>query len=227
MKPVLIITRPAPDGDRFATEVAAQIDVPVVISPLQRIVPIEVECRAQGFVFTSTNGVAQAERLGLTRGPAWCVGDRTMRDAAAAGFDATSAKGNVEDLIAMILQQSPQMELAHIRGREARGDVAHRLSAAGIMCADVIAYDQRPVDLSQEAKIAIEGANRTIIPLFSPRAAALLVSQAKIGPSAVLIAMSAAVAKPLSAHRVEVLDTPSGRAMLAAVISACRKMSPL
>ena len=226
MKPVLIVTRPAPDGARFANEVGAQLDVPILISPLQTIVPIEAECHAQGFVFTSTNGVAQAERLGLASGPAWCVGDRTMREAEIAGFDAKSAHGNVEDLIAMILMQNPRMELAHIRGREARGDVAHRLSAAGVACADVIAYDQRPVDLSQEAKVAIEGANPAIIPLFSPRAAALLVKQVKIGPNAVLIVMSAAVAKPLSSYRVEVLNAPSGHTMLEAVIAACSKVSP-
>ena len=226
MKPVLIVTRPAPDGAHFANEVGAQLDVPILISPLQTIVPIEAECHAQGFVFTSTNGVAQAERLGLASGPAWCVGDRTMREAEIAGFDAKSAHGNVEDLIAMILMQNPRMELAHIRGREARGDVAHRLTAAGVACADIIAYDQRPVDLTQQAKAAIEGVDPAIIPLFSPRAAVLLVEQAKIGPNAVLIAMSAAVAKPLSSYRVKVLNAPNGQTMLEAVLAACNKVSP-
>ncbi len=226
MKPVLIITRPAPDGERFARAVAAQVDVSIVMSPLQEIIPVEARCDADEFVFTSTNGVVQAARLGLASGRAWCVGDRTAQVARDAGFDAVSAGGNVEDLLALILQQHPTQELVHIRGREARGDIAPRLTAAGVICRDVVAYEQSPVALTDLAIAVIEGGNPAIIPLFSPRAAVLLLEQVKIGPMVTLIAMSEAVADRLGDQQVMVANAPNGDAMLAQVVEVCRKLQP-
>lgn len=226
MKPTLIITRPVPDGARFAGEVAAHIDVPTILSPLQEIVPLDTECDAGGYLFTSSNGVAQASRLGLSAGPAWCVGDRTAQMARDAGFDAQSANGNAEDLIAMVLNQRPAIALAHIRGRAARGDIAPRLSAAGIHCDDVIAYDQRAIALTKEAKVAIEGVNPVIIPLFSPRTASLLLEQIRLGSHIELIAISQVTANALAPHHAMVVDAPNGVEMLAAVVNACNKVSP-
>ena len=57
-----------------------------------------------------------------------------------AGFDAVSAQGTVEDLLALILAEGPKAALAHIRGKEARGDLGPRLRANGINCVDVVAY---------------------------------------------------------------------------------------
>ncbi len=226
MKPTLIITRPVPDGARFAREVATHIDVPTILSPLQEIVPLNAVCAAEGYLFTSSNGVAQASRSGLSAGPAWCVGDRTAQVARDAGFDAQSANGNAEDLIAMVLNQRPSIALAHIRGRAARGDIAARLSAAGIHCDDVIAYDQRAIALTKEARAAIEGANHVIIPLFSPRTGKLLVDQIKLESHIELMAISQATADALAPHHVMVVDAPNGAEMLVAVVNACNKVSP-
>lgn len=213
MQPTLIITRPAPDGARFAT---AFTGVRVLLSPLQRIDPVGATCSARGAIFTSTNGVAQAERLGMTSGPAWCVGDRTAQAAHAAGFDAVSAGGDVEDLLKLILSANPEIPLAHIRGRDARGDLAPRLRAAGIDCADCIAYNQIPVPMTTEALAAINGADPVIIPLFSPRAATLLLGQVAMTDNVTLIAISKTVASALGDHRSILVDRPDGPAMLAA-----------
>lgn len=217
MQPTLIITRPAPDGAKFA---ARFTDVRVVLSPLQRIDPVDAACSARGVIFTSANGVAQAERLGLISGPAWCVGDRTAQAATDAGFDAMSANGNAEDLLALILSDPPQFRVAHIRGRDARGDIAPRLRAKGIDCVDCIAYQQTPIPLTAEAIAAIEGAERLIIPLFSPRAAALLLDQVKLPDHADLIAISPAVAAVLGDHAI-VADRPDGDAMYNATARRC------
>ncbi len=227
MKPVLIITRPAPDGDRFASEVAAHVDVSIIVSPLQKIVPVEVMCGAGAVVFTSSNGVAQAVRMGLTGARAWCVGERTAQLAQDAGFDAVSAGGNAEDLIKLILTQKPLENLTHIRGREARGDIAPRLTASGVPCADLIAYEQETLSLSEAAKAATQGVSPAIIPLFSPRAAMLFLEQVSVGPHSKFIVMSKAVADCMGGLRVQVLDEPNGDAMLAAVIAACRNSQPL
>ncbi|MCO4847362.1 MAG: uroporphyrinogen-III synthase [Yoonia sp.] len=213
MQPTLIITRPAPDGATFA---AAFPRVRVLLSPLQRIDPVDVDCFAKGVIFTSTNGVAQAERLGMTSGPAWCVGDRTAQAAQAAGFDAVSAGGDVEDLLKLILTDCPAFPLAHVRGRDARGDLAPRLRAAGIDCADCVAYNQTPVPMTASARQAIDGAEPVIIPLFSPRAAALLLDQVTIKENVTLVAISKNVASALGQHRSILADRPDGPAMLEA-----------
>ena len=217
MQPTLIITRPAPDGAKFAARFTG---VNVILAPLQRIDPVDANCSAQGVIFTSTNGVAQAKRLGLTSGNAWCVGNRTAQAATRAGFDAASAQGNAEDLLALILSDPPQFPIAHIRGRDARGDIAPRLRAKGIDCADCIAYQQTPIPLTAKAVAAIEGAERLIIPLFSPRAAALLLGQVKLPEHADLIAISPAVAAVLG-NRAIVADRPDGDAMYDATARRC------
>jgi len=213
MQPTLIITRPAPDGARFA---AAFTGVQVLLSPLQRIDPVDVLCAAKGVIFTSTNGVAQAERLGMTSGPAWCVGDRTAQAAKAAGFDAVSAGGDVENLLKLILSANPEVSLAHIRGCDARGDLAPRLRAVGIDCVDCIAYNQTPVPMTPDALRAINGRESVIIPLFSPRAATLLLGQVRLKKNVTLIAISKTVASVLGNHRAVLADRPDGPAMLAA-----------
>ena len=217
MQPTLIITRPAPDGARFAAAFDGYI---ALLSPLQRIDPVPAICAAQGVIFTSTNGVAQAARLGLSSGPAWCVGNRTAEIAKVAGFDAVSADGDIEDLLKFIVSDGPDFPVAHIRGRDARGDLAPRLRAAGINCTDCIAYAQTPVPISAQARAMIEGADRVIIPLFSPRAAQLLLDQATIGPNVTFVAISHAVAAILDGSAAIVADHPDGRAMIAATMTA-------
>lgn len=225
MTPVLIITRPEPDGARFAALVQEAVAVEVILSPLMAIVPIDAECSADEVIFTSTNGVVLAAGLGLHGGRAWCVGDRTTETARAAGFDAVSAQGTVEDLLALILAAGPTGDLAHIRGKEVRGDLAARLRAAGVQCRDVIAYEQRAVSLTDQAKSHIQGAEPTIVPLFSPRTAGLLVEQVTIGAGTVILAMSPAVAKAVPRKDVHVIAEPTGEAMLAATIAQCRMLS--
>lgn len=220
MKPILIITRPEPDGARFAAAVREAVAVDVILSPLMKIEPLYVECQADAVIFTSTNGVAQAERLGLKRGRAWCVGDRTAEMAREAGFDAVSAQGTVEELLALVLADAPKGMIAHIRGKEARGDLGSRLRAQGINCTDVIAYAQVAVPLNDAARAAIAGADPVVIPLFSPRSADLLVKQVKIGPQAKVLAMSDAVARMLPDVEVDVIARPDADAMHAAVVAA-------
>lgn len=219
MKPVLIITRPEPDGARFAATMQEGIDVKVILSPLIEIVPLDAKCQADEVIFTSANGVAQAARLGLTSGRAWCVGDRTAEMARKAGFDAVSAQGNAEDLVALILEAAPKGALAHIRGTEARGDLGPRLRAEGINCVDVVAYDQVPTTLSDDALNAIRGVAPVIIPLFSPRSAGLLLEQVTIGPHVTVVAMSKAVANRLGSVGAHVIAEPTAKAMHDALIA--------
>ena len=222
--PHLIITRPAPDGDRFAGQLRAALgaDVPITLAPIMAIAPLDASSDAHGFIFTSSNGVAAAVRMNVARGAAWCVGDRTADMANAAGFDAQSAGGNAEDLIELVKCTAPAIPIAHIRGEHARGDIGPRLRAAGLNCIDVVAYTQTGLMLQPDVIARIEGGNLAIIPLFSPRATKLLMEQVKMGPNVRLIAISEQTA---GSHNMIVAAQPNGLAMLAAVIAAFRAFS--
>jgi len=177
MPPKLIITRPASSAERFALDVQTELgrDVDCIFSPAYEIVfvPLKIIHRPDAYVFTSANGVAAAARAGVS-GSAWCVGDRTAQLAQEAGFNATSAHGDVEDLYSAILNTRTKDRLLHIAGRHTRGDLGPRLTAQGLTCETITAYDQLILPPTDLFNLARNGADALVIPLFSPRAALIL-----------------------------------------------------
>jgi uroporphyrinogen-III synthase len=75
--------------------------------------------------------------------------------------------------LALILREKPQA-LIHLRGREARGDLAQRLSAAGVFTQERVVYAQDAQRLSDEAVSVLSGKAPVLVPLFSPRSAEIL-----------------------------------------------------
>lgn len=194
MTPTLIVTRPAGQSASFAAAIAALWDAPlrVILSPLLEIVCLAPQMeQPDAVIFTSANGVDAAGSLGLRAGlTAWCVGEKTADVARQAGFDPVTGPGDAAGLTRAILDAAPQGRLAHIRGRHARGDIAATLNNAGLHCADVIAYDQRPLPLTTEAQAALAGTEPVILPLFSPRSATILAEQGPFRAPVYLVAIS-------------------------------------
>lgn len=183
-QPLLILTRPAAAAARFcATEAAMLSGVTVLAAPVLDIVAVDAALPAapatyRGAIFTSENGAAQAARLGLpTDITAWCVGGQTARAAEAAGFTTRTAGGDAESLLALLETENVTGPLVHIRGAHARGDVAARLTARGVPCDLVVAYDQIALPLPAAVLAAFAGDAPVVVPLFSPRSAALLRAQ--------------------------------------------------
>lgn len=178
MTPILIITRPNGPDAPFARAVLNALgeDVPVIFAPAFSIVPLPAKVPADiaHLIFTSVNGVAQADRLKLPRVTAWCVGDRTAEAACAAGFHAQSAGGDADALVEVILDHAPIGRLVHVAGLEALGDVAARLSAGGLSAQTIHAYRQQPCDPSDALVAASRGTNPAVAPVFSARSAAIL-----------------------------------------------------
>ena len=154
------------------------------------------------------------------------MGDRTAEVARGLGFQALSAAGDAEVLVALILSRRPG-GLLHLRGQEARGEIAARLTAAGLPCAEVVGYVQAEQPLTAEAQALLGGQALVIAPVFSPRTAEILAAECqRIAATAPLrlVAMSPAVAKagaaldpvPLIAAR------PDGDSMLQAVLQALK-----
>jgi len=225
MMPTLILTRPTAQSESFAAEVKAQWDgdLRIVQSPLIEIVPLPARCDApDAVIFTSANGVAAAGRFDLPNGlEAWCVGENTALLAKAKGFTPITGPGDADGLVASIISTRPMGRLAHIRGVHARGDISDRLNASGLTCEDVIAYDQKELPLTEDARNVLAALNPVLFPLFSPRTATILNKRGPFAAPVHVIAMSDAVRNAVSeglAIRTIMAKKPDRAAMVDATL---------
>ena len=177
----IIITRPQRAAERTAEKLrAAGADGGrIVISPLVEIAPTAAVSgldRGRAAVFTSENGVLAAPMPppGIT---AWCVGNRTASAARRRGYSAKAASGNAESLIDLLRQFRPEEPLIWLRGRHFAVDMESRLIALGLQVESAVVYDQAALKLSPEALDLLRSA-ACVLPLFSPRTAEILCSEA-------------------------------------------------
>ncbi|WP_425092301.1 uroporphyrinogen-III synthase [Tropicimonas sp. S265A] len=204
----VILTRAQAQSERFAKTLPDSTRA--VFSPLlemdfhrlsEAILPQET------LLFTSENGVAAlVAQDGGTRGQkALCVGDRTAQAARAAGFDARSARGTADDLVQMAAHAPGPF--VHIHGAHTRGDVTARLIGAGKSCRALCLYTQQARPLTPEALSVLTGNTPSLVPLFSPRTAALFRAACPSAPKAHLICLSKAVSKQVTDGRYAVCKT--------------------
>ncbi|MBZ8118501.1 uroporphyrinogen-III synthase [Roseovarius sp. LXJ103] len=222
MAHTILITRPEPGGTRFEAQVRAQFsDVRTCLSPILEIVPepdaVPIH-GVRGLIFTSQYGVEQfAAQVARRDFPVFAVGGATGVVARAAGFgDVVEAEGDAVSLVAKIIEHGVLGPLLHLRGGVAAGDVAGDLTAAGIETRVAILYRQDEAAPTPEAKALLAGTAPVIVPLFSPRSAALWFAQSKPRAPLVIIAISEAVARavPEGVAPMFVAHTPDAEAML-------------
>jgi uroporphyrinogen-III synthase len=221
----VILTRPAAQGDRFAADLRARFGdaVQVILSPL--IAPVFPSVTVpdgdfRAVVLTSETGAQAAARLPGVPRRAWCVGDRTAAAAQALGFEAQSAAGDADALVGAIVAAGEAGRLIHLRGRDSRGEVAARLTAAGLPTAEVIVYAQAAQPLTDAARAVLQADAPVIVPLFSPRSAQLFAATQPKAPL-FIAALSPAVAAGLGDLRckmVAVADHPDAKALLQALV---------
>ncbi len=144
-------------------------------------------------IFTSTVGVDYAP-YGAGR-QAWCVGDATAQAAQGTGYHAISAAGSAEDLVALILQESPTGKLAHFRGEVSQGDITIRLQGAGFQCVDCVAYRKAPSDPTGELSDCLAGQTPIILPVFSGETVSILADWPFDFSNCHVVAISPAVAE--------------------------------
>ncbi|HVG49766.1 MAG TPA: uroporphyrinogen-III synthase [Rubellimicrobium sp.] len=222
----LLLTRPEAASRRFllACEKAWGGPVLAVLSPVMAIRPVEVrlEKPPAALVLTSENGAVRAGELGLAPRVAWCVGPRTAAAAEQAGFQAIEAGPDAEALLAALLDARPAGPLLHLRGEHARGEVVGRLRATGLDAWEVVAYRQEALGPTPDARAALDGPDPLVVPLFSPRSAALLEGWAPRAPLHV-VALSPAVseaARRLGPERLSVAYRSESGAMVEATLAA-------
>ncbi len=227
-RPTVLLTRPRAASERFAQDLQG---MEVVIAPLMEIVATGADIRLDGIsglILTSEAAVAALPTSPLR---AYCVGPRTADAARAAGLLAEELGPNASGLVAQLLARHTDGTLLHVRGQHQRGDIAARLSAGGIPTRDVVAYDQRAVDPGPDFRAAL-ARDALLVPLFSPRSAALFAQAADgLSPAAELFAMSTAVADALPdalRRQCRIIPAPNGADMTRTLnaAAALRRISP-
>ncbi len=222
--PIVLLTRPLMQSQRFAGELALRYGaVQVVISPLMapRVLPQPHSPAAAAVIFTSETGVAAAAESGLwqTGRPdiAYCVGTRTAGAAAAQGFSTRDAGGDWRDLAALIAADGAKSPLIFACARDAPHHLQTALKALGFTVLRCDVYAQDPQPLTAQARAVLAGANPVLLPLFSPRSAAQFCA-VSLHPNAPLrvAALSENVAKAFSlpVQSLRVADRPNAAAML-------------
>lgn len=198
MPPTILLTRPETASRRFAARLA-RFGLPVVISPILRILPLAHDRarvdQARGLVFTSAHGVAGA---GPGRGrPAICVGPATARAARQAGYEVTEGPGDALRMLPLLQDLGPGW--LHVHGAH----VARALPLPAIAV-----YDQEAQPLSAAAREVLEADGPVILPLFSPRSSRLLAEATGQARAPVWLA-------PISPAAAEAWSGPVARQVLA------------
>ena len=176
----VLLTRPLPQSERFADQLKLALGdrIRVVISPILTIRPINSPVSLDGVsavILSSENGArVLAEMMDVGGRLAYCVGDRTAHVAHGFGMRAMSANGDANDLIAMIKEHHQAGQLLHVHGAVSQGDIAANLNANGINTRSEVIYEQVETSLSNQARALLQGDEPVILPLFSPRSAALV-----------------------------------------------------
>lgn len=229
MPPTILITRPEPAAQRFADQLRAELGcgVSVVLSPLMRIEPCGTLPALDGIttlIFTSRNGVAVFARESPRRNiPCYTVGDATAALAHDEGLHAMSCGGDADHLVARMLADKVQGPCLHIRGEHGVGDIAARLTAAGVATTEAVLYRQEAQPLTDAARALLQREAPVIIPLFSPRLARLISKGLRGHAPKYGVAMSRAVAAAIPADILKsliVAQAPNAAAMIEAVKTA-------
>ena len=214
IKPILMVTRPIESAQGFVKAVKSQAKSPfqTVNSPALRIDPIDVPEIGQvdTLVLTSSNGVKRAAEIGLCPVECFCVGEKTTKLAQNLGLGAKLAGHDAEALVQTLMEVRPSGQIVHLSGQHTRGAVVERLKSVGLNARRVIAYHQKILEPTAEAKGAFMGTIPVVLPMFSPRSAALVIKQPINAPLHV-IAMSDAVREVLPqgfGSTIKVVDHP-------------------
>ena len=173
----LLITRPQPDADKLAAELAARGHT-CIISPVLEIVPHDAEVGfdgVQALLLTSRNGVralcTATDRRDI---PVLAVGRGTANEAEGAGFKTLAASGDVAALGALVREtlRPDAGTLLWITGKNVRGDLRADLRAAGYSVVRHVLYEARPVGaLPEPGAAALQRQEIDGALFFSPRTA--------------------------------------------------------
>lgn len=222
-RPFLLMTRPLQAARAFVGRMPYDIRTATepVFAPLIQIEPTADSLepgQAHGIILTSSNAVTVARDLGFsTRMPCYCVGTRTAQAARDAGWDAQTVDDTADALVRRLIQARPSAPLLHLCGVHRRGQIAERLTDAGLPTSECAIYDQRLLGATADVQARILTGRPVIAPVFSPRTARQFVGEFANRGQIHAIALSDAVADPLLSvgfASVSTAQRPDGAAMV-------------
>lgn len=225
MPPIVLITRPEPDGKEFAATLRTQPggDVAMIHSPILQIVArgtVPDVSPYRWLIFTSRNGVRHFSAASARRDiPSYGVGDATADEAKAVGIESISCSGDARDMLARIKADGVCGPMLHLRGEHAAADIAGALRTAGVEADEAVIYAQEALPLNDTARACLMGDAPVIAPIFSPRSAAALFDGITPSAPVIVLAISAAAAARVPegvASAVVVADRPDTAGILRA-----------
>ena len=218
----LLLTRPDGMNDRVLEALGPIAKgVEVVKSPLLDIRATGAMpdlSSARGVIFTSRNGVQFAGASAPLK--TYCVGPATADVAQSQGWKVAHVAQNAEDLVQNLITLNPVAPLLHIAGVARRGEIAERLTQAGILTDVVAVYDQQHLPLSPAAHAAIMRETPVIVPLYSPRTAQQFVKDLRDARGLHIVCLSDAVRAEVANvpnSSLSVAANPNGESMLQAI----------
>lgn len=217
-KSTLLLTRPREQSEAFwnACEPRIGRSASVLISPIIEIVPTRFDIDLDAYktiVVTSGNAVeALADQLKGRR--VATVGQRTALKATERGALARCLGQDVAEFASKLSDiEGPAL---HVRGGHTRGGLLERAQSLGITFDECVVYEQRERPLSADALQALLRPG-VIVPLFSPRSAALI-SQAPTSAKLIVLGISDAAAEAWRGEAsVAVAEDPTAVSMLSLI----------
>ena len=237
----MLVTRPEPDAQSTVLRLAG-LGIEAVAAPLmvRQTLPVSLPPAAgfQAMVLTSTNALRSLADRGVLDDylslPVFSVGDRTAREAEAAGFTrVSSAAGALQDLVNAIALAKVLGPLFHPTGKHQSGDLAQALAPFGVMVVTAKIYDMvAEEDLPFEIEAAL-GDDINAVLLYSRRTAEIFTEVTRSLDEArrrklSLLCIAEQAAEPLLAARfgrISLADRPDDDAMMALALAFTREQT--
>ena len=234
----VLVTRPAPDGERTAQKLRAR-GCDVVLAPVLQIEflnNVELGAGPWNAVAMTSANAAQAlaqhpRRMELVALPVLTVGRRTAEAAHAVGFtDVASADGNEQALTGLIGGRCcGGNKILYLAGEDRAGDLAAAVAPWGVHVDTVVVYHAVAAQQLAEVAAALKAGTIDGVTHFSRRSAAVYLDCARAAgvlDSALTpfhYCLSRAVSEPLmaaGAKRIAVAKSPEENALLDLVAPA-------
>ena len=226
-RPLLLLTRPQASSEAFWAALPKQVrdSVDFLINPLMSIHvtgPLPDMEGVAGLIFTSANALDAYVALGGTALdiPAIAVGTGTGKAVRALGFKTDVAGGSADQVVEHVLGHGYSAPLMHLRGENAIGDIARRLTAAGVETSEAVLYTQKLETFAETTREALSQDRPILAPVFSPRTARQLGRESLGFDHIRFAAMSQAIADALpedAAQRTKISRRPDREGMIALV----------
>ena len=215
----LLLTRPEAQSKAFLKdcEIVLGRNVPCVISPIFDIVPVgSVPDLSNSGTIIVTSGHAVRRLSNSIQGRSVVtVGAATADLARSFGAEAVAFGETAQDILDRGRELVPPVLVC--RGVHARLELADELSGRGVDANEAVIYDQFAKPMTKRAVDLLAGVDPVIVPVFSPRSAALLAEYETRAPITVVAISDAAKSAWIGRGKVQVANHPTAQSMCDAV----------